>query len=203
MKFTGFVFTKSFTGFLFVHLVLLCLQPVSIIWKEVHMHACVWLYVHVWSGEREHKGSTSSGCILWSTYVKKEKLFQRFHPLFFLMSNISTLWEGNKLSCYVLFLQPLHWISTSFTWLFKDQQKNLSVQCGLWRHIFHKGVAKVLRSAGCRLQMWFVVVGARCAFTDDVGSWLYFSFPTESSLLPWDRLLLAPWEGWLEQRPLQ
>lgn len=39
------------------------------------------------------------------------------------MSNISILWKSNKLSCCVLFLWPLHWISTWFSWLFKDQQK--------------------------------------------------------------------------------
>lgn len=126
VKFMWFVLIKSFAGFLFAHLVLLCLQPVSIIWKEIHNHACIHAYIHVyvWSGEREDKGdSASSGCILQRAYIKKEKWFQKFHPLFFLMSNISILGKSNKLSSYVLFLQPLHCISTWFTWLFKDQQK--------------------------------------------------------------------------------
>lgn len=59
------------------------------------MHACVWLYVYVWSGEREHKDdNNSSGWILQSAYVKKEKSFQIFHPHFLLMSNVIILWKA-------------------------------------------------------------------------------------------------------------
>lgn len=124
------------------------------------MHPCVWLYVCVRWGEREHKGdSNSSGCILQSAFVKKEKLFQRLHPLFFLMSNISTLWKSNKLSCYVLFLWPLHWISTWFTWLFKDQQKTppCNVGCGnMFLQRSYKGFKK------CWLQSADVIGGCGC-----------------------------------------
>lgn len=90
-------------------------------------------------GEREHKGdSTFSGCILQTAYIKKEKLFQGFHPLFFLMSNVSILWKSNKLSCYILFLWPLHWINTWFTWLFKDQQKTSPCNMGCGNMFFIK-----------------------------------------------------------------
>jgi len=44
----GFGFIKPFEGFLFVHLVLLYLQPVSIICKKVHRHTCMYVSVSIY-----------------------------------------------------------------------------------------------------------------------------------------------------------
>lgn len=75
------------------------------------------------------------------------------------MSNISALWKSNKLSCYVLFLWPLHWINTWFTWLFKDQQKTppCNVGCGnMFLQRSYKGFKK------CWLQSADVIDGCGC-----------------------------------------